>query len=608
MMQRTPSRVARGAARFRRKMTTTIPRNQKPTDKNSGKAAGEQVQAQAQQPGVHKRPTKVAAAHSVGAAADGAPVAPKVAPIPSSAASPPSSGIGIIPMVFGLSALGYAGYVGYEYSKDPSIANLKEAATLSKLREQFGKRAVAPDVTLPSLLPSLKKSSVKDEEIVVDVADELKATGEASEALVETADTLVDESAAVTAAIQDVEDSVSDAIAASLAAAGSLIDAPSSPAVPLDIQGELETLTKPSKTAVVPVQESIAETGVKPESDSESESIQADSQPESVNEVSVVEEAQTVDTEAPSAEKEDIAVDATPAADTTTVVDEEDSQVSPTQAATKEKEQLEGNSVSEVVEDQDSEVETGELTPSPASKPQEVVVIQQEYVPYPVVVLADDASLPSREYLLEEINQRNQIIATVQDQLAKARSKEAATSSVRSLYLAIDAVERAIETQTPIATHVLALQAAINSDKDPNASKLPLIMNAFRNVEVVPRKGDLLVQFAQVKTNARKVAFVPQYGGMWSYATSYLVSWLTFAPEGMVEGTDPEAILARAETYVQRNDLEAAVREVNQLKGACRDVAQSWLDSARVALTAEMALKVLKAHLQLASLGETTSQ
>jgi hypothetical protein len=44
----------------------------------------------------------------------------------------------------------------------------------------------------------------------------------------------------------------------------------------------------------------------------------------------------------------------------------------------------------------------------------------------------------------------------------------------------------------------------------------------------------LLRSFATVKAAARRVAHVPEHGGFWSYVTSYVISYASFEPKGMV--------------------------------------------------------------------------
>ena len=95
-----------------------------------------------------------------------------------------------------------------------------------------------------------------------------------------------------------------------------------------------------------------------------------------------------------------------------------------------------------------------------------------------------------------------------------------------------------------------------------------------------------------------KTALLPDDGGgssagVVSHLTSAALSPLLFKKKGNVEGNDVPSILARAEYHLQREDLDAAARQVNQLKGWGKILANDWLDAARKRLEAKQALEVV---------------
>lgn len=63
-----------------------------------------------------------------------------------------------------------------------------------------------------------------------------------------------------------------------------------------------------------------------------------------------------------------------------------------------------------------------------------------------------------------------------------------------------------------------------------------------------------------------------------------------------------EAVLARAQYYVQLGDVDKAAREVNQLRGAPRAAMRDWLDDARTHLEVTQALAAIRAHVSAVSL------
>ncbi|KAJ1657851.1 MICOS complex subunit mic60 [Dispira simplex] len=110
---------------------------------------------------------------------------------------------------------------------------------------------------------------------------------------------------------------------------------------------------------------------------------------------------------------------------------------------------------------------------------------------------------------------------------------------------------------------------------------------------------ELRERFDYVRTQIRRTALVPEDGGMLSHALSRALSTVMFAKRGLVPGTDAEAVLARTEYHLDHGDLDSATRELNQLKGWSKKVAQDWLEAARHHLTLKQALQVVEAELMM---------
>ena len=61
------------------------------------------------------------------------------------------------------------------------------------------------------------------------------------------------------------------------------------------------------------------------------------------------------------------------------------------------------------------------------------------------------------------------------------------------------------------------------------------------------------------------------------------------------QGSETDAVVARAEKALKTDDLAGAVKEVGTLAGAPADAAAAWLGAARQRLTVEQALSNLAA-------------
>ncbi|KAJ3189831.1 Formation of crista junctions protein 1 [Gaertneriomyces sp. JEL0708] len=121
--------------------------------------------------------------------------------------------------------------------------------------------------------------------------------------------------------------------------------------------------------------------------------------------------------------------------------------------------------------------------------------------------------------------------------------------------------------------------------------------------EGVPTALDLECQFDSLREAVNNAQYMPPYGGPVSYGVSYLLSLVTFTKHGLVAGDDVQSILARGEHYLREGDVENAAREINQLKGWPKRLANDWLTQARRHVEVKQALEVMETHLSLLSLG-----
>ncbi|CAJ0901501.1 2757_t:CDS:2 [Entrophospora sp. SA101] len=100
-------------------------------------------------------------------------------------------------------------------------------------------------------------------------------------------------------------------------------------------------------------------------------------------------------------------------------------------------------------------------------------------------------------------------------------------------------------------------------------------------------------RFNNVKQAIRRASLIPEEGGgVFAHLLSHILSRLLFHKHGLVEGNDVEAILARTQYYLDSNDLDNATRELNQLVGWPKKLAEDWLKAARNHLEIKQAIEV----------------
>ncbi|RKO97004.1 hypothetical protein CAUPRSCDRAFT_7163 [Caulochytrium protostelioides] len=164
-------------------------------------------------------------------------------------------------------------------------------------------------------------------------------------------------------------------------------------------------------------------------------------------------------------------------------------------------------------------------------------------------------------------------------------------TAIRVLRETLDGPAAVVDLQT----HLRALSELSDGDGFVRA-----LLPAFR--PVLPTPSSLKDGFPNVASHVRQAAYMPPNGGPLSYAISAALSAITAHKTGLIPGTDVEAIVARAEYYLARNELERSARELNQLSGWPRRLADGWLCRARALLEAQQTAGAIEDHLIYSSL------
>lgn len=158
------------------------------------------------------------------------------------------------------------------------------------------------------------------------------------------------------------------------------------------------------------------------------------------------------------------------------------------------------------------------------------------------------------------------------------------SSRTHQLWCGVKAMEKAYEAgeRRPFDRELARLKRLAESEKDAEVLKVVLAAVpesvAAHGVDSVP---ELMDRFEYVADKVRQASLVPENGGVLAHGMSVVLSKLMFKKHGLVPGNDVEAILARTEHYLVENDLEQAVRELNQLKGWGKRLAKDWIVAAR---------------------------
>ncbi|KAJ1548229.1 Formation of crista junctions protein 1 [Nowakowskiella sp. JEL0078] len=108
----------------------------------------------------------------------------------------------------------------------------------------------------------------------------------------------------------------------------------------------------------------------------------------------------------------------------------------------------------------------------------------------------------------------------------------------------------------------------------------------------IPTESDLSEKFVQIRPFIRRAQLMPADGGSLAYVASTVLSTVMLSKHGLINGDDVESILSRTQFYLNAGNMDMATRELNQLKGWPRKLAQDWLLDARKHLEFKQALQV----------------
>lgn len=183
------------------------------------------------------------------------------------------------------------------------------------------------------------------------------------------------------------------------------------------------------------------------------------------------------------------------------------------------------------------------------------------------------------------------------DELSKLSTSWAdvidANLKTQQLHVALEAVRAAYESPEqpkPFLREVAALKEVADDDEVVSAAIASINPRAYQ--EGVPTQTQLVDRFRRVAEEVRKAALLPEDAGFAGHASSWVLSKVLFRKQGLAQGNDVESILTRTETFLEEGDIDSAAREMNQLSGWSRKLAEDWLKEARLLLEVKQAVDV----------------
>ncbi|RIB02442.1 mitochondrial inner membrane protein [Gigaspora rosea] len=173
---------------------------------------------------------------------------------------------------------------------------------------------------------------------------------------------------------------------------------------------------------------------------------------------------------------------------------------------------------------------------------------------------------------------------------------------VHRLWCALKSLQNIVEQphRTPFIEQIVAMRRYFSTDEVVSAV-LSTIDDSVA-INGIDSISDLSKRFNTVREEVRRASLVPENGGVFSHLLSFVLSKILFRKHGLVDGNDVEAILARVQYYLNKNDLDIAARELNQLEGWPKKLANDWIISARNHLEVKQAIEVIETQATLSCL------
>lgn len=218
--------------------------------------------------------------------------------------------------------------------------------------------------------------------------------------------------------------------------------------------------------------------------------------------------------------------------------------------------------------------------------------MEEEYNERLAKILASyEAETRRRAVLLADFNTK---LRSMKERVATASQKEKLVSRTHQICAALFSLLDNLEKSRPFQSDLARLRLLSEGDETLQ-SALGSIPPEVAN-HGVRTPSELLQQFLDIRSTVRTQALVPEGGGVaWQLAASAL-AFVTQPVKGNVSGSDPDAILARAEHYLQRGDVQAAVSELDAFKGLAGRALQAWIASAKTRIEVEQAVGAVRSH------------
>jgi len=244
----------------------------------------------------------------------------------------------------------------------------------------------------------------------------------------------------------------------------------------------------------------------------------------------------------------------------------------------------------------------------------EVLAIQEEDYNHRLQTILGEGIAVERRKLENMVRDAFNQLKGIESAIDARVSTEVAARSRQDLWVAVAALKAAIgvEHRVPLSDRVAAVTAL--TEGDVLVSTLLGAIPEEAKAGGIYSNADLKTRFEKVREICKKVSMVTEEGGIFQTILSFINYKIT--NESVLiqpaEELNPETdsmlkLVCHAQWYVEHDDLESALRCMNQLRGEPRRTAFDWISEARAALETRQAIDALHSWVSALNIGQFPS-
>jgi len=241
----------------------------------------------------------------------------------------------------------------------------------------------------------------------------------------------------------------------------------------------------------------------------------------------------------------------------------------------------------------------------------EVLSVQEEDYNHRLKMILGEGIAVERRKLENLVREAFNQLKGIEAAIDARAGTEVGARAKQNLWIAVAALKAAVgmEHRVPLGDRVSAVLAAGSED-----GLISVLLDAIpedAKALGIYSNSHLKTRFEKVRDVCKKVSLVTEGGGLFQTFLSFL-KYKTTIESVLIKPADelnPETdsmmqLICHAQWYVEHDDLESALRCMNQLRGEPRRTAFDWITEARAALETRQAVDALHAWVSALNIGQ----